>query len=73
MARKREERPGVRPIYLELPPDVDEGIRALAESLGRSLKEEIVHALRRHLEAPPRLVTPSLGADQQGEGGTARR
>ena len=63
-AKGREDRPGVRPIYLELPPDVDEGIRGLAETIGRSLKEEIVHALRRHLAAPPRLATPPLASEE---------
>jgi hypothetical protein len=44
---------GVKNVNVELPPDLIEQVRQLAERNGRPFREEVVSALRRHLAAPP--------------------
>jgi len=34
---------------------IHDGMAALAEANGRTLRAEVLHACRRHLEAPPRV------------------
>src|SRR4051812_28134102 len=50
--------------YVELPEDVVEGLRALARANGRAMRDELEHAARRHLAAPPvvevKVTTPPL-------------
>ena len=58
MATKRTK--SVKGFYLDLPTDLIEGMRELAERNGRSLQVEGEHALRRHLASPPEVVTPPL-------------
>jgi hypothetical protein len=68
----RAKRPGARrtkgtvQLGLELEPELVARMRALAEGNHRSLREEVEHAFRRHLERPPvRTYTetvPGLGA-----------
>lgn len=41
--------------YVELPGDVIEGLKALAEGNRRTFRDELEHAARRHLAAPPRV------------------
>lgn len=53
---------GEKGTYVALPEDLLEGIKRLAESNGRPLKDEVAHALRRHLDAPPQLITPAMPA-----------
>lgn len=72
MGNQKKTGEGLRALFVRLEPDVDDAVRALAEQNGRSLQEEIAHALRRHLAAPPRLITPSL-ADQEDADETAPR
>ena len=45
--------PGKKILYVEIPPDVDDGIRALARERGESLTDAVVMAIRRHLMYPP--------------------
>lgn len=42
--------------YLEVEPDILAQFKGLAQINGRSVREEIVHALRRHLAQPPVVV-----------------
>jgi hypothetical protein len=46
---------GVKNVNVELPPDLIEEVRALAERNGRPFREEVESALRRHLKAPPKV------------------
>jgi hypothetical protein len=46
---------GVKNVNVELPPDLIEEVRALAEKNGRPFREEVESALRRHLKAPPKV------------------
>jgi hypothetical protein len=66
---------GVKNVNVELPPDLIEAVRALAEKNGRPFREEVVSALRRHLEAPPtvevvetRPPLPAATVTRQGAG-----
>lgn len=43
----------VKGIYLELLPDTIDRAKQLAEKNSRSFREEVQHALERHLDAPP--------------------
>jgi len=59
-----DDRPGRKGVYVELPLEMIEAVRQLAERNGRGFRDELQHALERHLEAPPavRVVidTPAL-------------
>jgi hypothetical protein len=59
-----DERPGRKGVYVELPLELLEEVRRLAEANGRGFRDEVQHALERHLAAPPtvRVVidTPDL-------------
>lgn len=46
-------REGYRQVATQLPADVWDAVEALAMANGRSIIDEVEHALRRHLEAPP--------------------
>lgn len=63
-----DDRPGRKGVYVELPLDLLEAVRRLAERNGRGFRDEVQHALERHLEAPPtvRIVidTPALAATE---------
>lgn len=43
----------VKGVYVELPPGLVEEVRELAGRNGRGFRDEVEHALRRHLAAPP--------------------
>jgi hypothetical protein len=47
-------------MYVELEDELREALVALATQNGRTIKLELQHAVRRHLELPPRLVTPKI-------------
>jgi hypothetical protein len=51
---------GVKGVYLELPPDLVEQLKAQARANGRTFRAECEHGLRRHLAAPPAVVTPDM-------------
>lgn len=55
-----KERPGLKGIYIELEPALLERIRSLADKHRRAFKEEVAHALVRHADQPPEMVTPEL-------------
>ena len=52
-------------IYIELPPALVDRVKGLAERNRRGFKDEIQHAIERHLEAPPEVTVkvevPPLG------------
>ena len=54
-------RPGKRSITVELPEDLDVALRAVVEQypLG-TITQHVVLAIRRHVEAPPRVTVPRL-------------
>ncbi len=61
MARERVEggdRAG-RMLQVRCEPEMKARLEQLAAANGRSLTDEVLHALTRHLEAPPQLVTPA--------------
>lgn len=69
---------GVSQMQVELAPDLIESVRELARGNGRTLRAEVEHALRRHLEAPPlaSISTPALppaAAEPEGVAETRRR
>ena len=43
-------------IYIELPPQLVERVKELAERNRRGFKDEIQHAIERHLGAPPEVT-----------------
>lgn len=47
---------GAKGAYVELPEDVLEAMKALAVKNGRSWKDELTSACRRHLKTPPVIV-----------------
>lgn len=49
MAKAKKQRPNVRPLYVELPIDLSEQLDALAGQNMRTLKAEVLIALRKHL------------------------
>lgn len=57
-------RSGVKSLYVELPEAIDKALRALADGNGRGVKDELLHAIERHLAAPPvvRVETPAMPA-----------
>jgi len=63
MATKSTPPAGCRQVNLELPIELLEQVIELAERNSRRMKDEFVHALQRHLAAPPvvRIETPELG------------
>ena len=48
-----ETKPGRRGRFVELAEGLDAAMVALAEANGRTYREELEHAIARHLEAPP--------------------
>jgi hypothetical protein len=60
-------RPGVRPVYVELPEDLAAQLEALAESNRRKLKAEIVLAIEAHLAAHPSAKPAKPKKPQKGE------
>lgn len=44
---------GLRGYHLEMEEDVMERVRELAQANGRPLRDEVTHALLRHLASPP--------------------
>jgi hypothetical protein len=48
------------PLQLWMDEDTKARLQALADSNGRPLSAEALHAILRHLASPPRLVTPGL-------------
>ncbi|WP_439628903.1 hypothetical protein [Gemmata sp.] len=40
-------------VYMELPPDLVEQVKALAERRGHTFKDEVIEGLRRHVAYPP--------------------
>ena len=48
-------RPGRRGTYIELPEELFDGVHALAESNQRTFRDEVVHAIQRHLNQPPKV------------------
>lgn len=46
-------RPGYKQIATQAPVEVLAGMEALAKANGRSLTDEITHAMERHLSCPP--------------------
>lgn len=67
----RAQRSGV-PFNLYLPPEVKAELEALAGRNGRSLHDEIRHAVARHLAAPPVLESPPLDAPTEAPPARAR-
>ena len=55
---------GCKPLYVEMPLEMDSGLRELAARNGRGVKDELLHAVRRHLATPPTLVAPELPPDK---------
>ncbi len=49
-------RPGKKGLYIELPTDLDEQLRAYCEERGGKIAEEVRLAIRRHLANPPPLA-----------------
>jgi hypothetical protein len=47
-------------LQLWMDEDTKAQLQALADSNGRPLSAEALHAILRHLASPPRLVTPRL-------------
>lgn len=51
-------------IYFEIPLDLIDAFKELSVRARRTLKEEVVHAMQRHLESPPLVIykmeTPEL-------------
>lgn len=58
----RAKKPGRTGAYIELDDEVLAAMRELASRNGRTFKDEVQHACRRHLGAPPKLNidTPPL-------------
>jgi hypothetical protein len=54
---------GRKGFYIELDPELVRLVKELASSNDRAFRDEVSHALRRHLASPPRVVvnTPELG------------
>lgn len=50
------ERAGRRSVYLDMDAELHGAIQILADSNGRPFKDELEHALRRHLAQPPKRV-----------------
>src|SRR4051812_19895652 len=48
-----------KPVQVYIDDERRERLQALADSLRRSLSAEILHAIDRHLDAPPALTVPS--------------
>jgi hypothetical protein len=48
------------PLQVWMDEDTKARLQALADSNGRPLSAEALHAILRHLASPPRLVTPAL-------------
>lgn len=42
--------------YIEMRPDLAERMTALCQGNGRTFREELEHAMKRHLETPPVIV-----------------
>jgi len=59
---------------LELPPDVQRELEALARRTGRTEAEVIVEAVERHLQAEQRLRSKAIGiyGDPEGRASTTR-
>lgn len=51
---------GTRQLNLEIPEALDAELRALAARNGRGVKDEALHAFRRHLQTPPEVVAAPL-------------
>lgn len=47
---------GLKGVYVDLPQDLLERFQTLADANGRAFKDELAHAMERHLSAPPTLV-----------------
>ena len=66
--------PGRRRVEIEMDEDVHEAMDTLRRLLGRTMREEIVAACRRHLSAPPEppppqvITTPPLPPVKRGRG-----
>lgn len=62
MGIKRQPPPGTRQVGLDLPLDLIDAVITLAEANGRRIRDEVIHALQRHLAAPPvvRVETPDM-------------
>lgn len=74
MARARRE--GLKLLTLEVDESLFDGVASLAARNGRSLRDEISSALRRHLHTPPVVVaveSPALEPEQVPAGLTPRR
>ncbi len=50
---KKTDRPGWRLLYLEIPDELDDALRARCASVGTRMSDEVRLALRRHLAYPP--------------------
>jgi hypothetical protein len=48
------------PLQVWMDDDTKARLQALADSNGRSLSAEALHAILRHLASPPKVVTPEL-------------
>ncbi len=62
-------RPGVRPIYVELPEDLADQLQLLAERNSRKIKAEVVLAIEAHLAAsvaPPVKVPAEAPVKRKG-------
>ena len=51
-------RPGVSTLYVEIPTETKSALEALASQTGRTLKSEVMLALRWHVAAGPRIAGP---------------
>lgn len=58
----RQVAPGHQGVYIEVPLALKAVVEDLAKANQRSLMAEVVHAIQRHVEAPPvvRVITPPL-------------
>ena len=50
-----------KPVQVYLSDGERQALEELANEIGRTLSAEILHAIRRHLAAPPVLSVPVLG------------
>ena len=51
-------RPGIKALYLELPPELYDQLSAVAEGNYRTIKAEAIEAFRRYLKKPEKVKPP---------------
>lgn len=52
--------PGYKTISTEVREELMNALAELVKQTGRTLRDEINHAIARHVEQPPRIVAPPL-------------